>query len=616
MKMDLLSRIADAKPDYACDTVDNPLARIWRRRSTFWKLFGLIFAASVAVAFLWPARYYADGTIVVGEQEPSSSSASPAWVQKLGDPADLETQLLIVRSRRMLRLALARPGVLEAVQRECQKERVWSWKRGNCSELAPDSQELVEHAEGRYSVRALGRSRIISIGYASRSPEVAFIMANALLLTYLEDQRAENALGRGASAAWLLQESKHLLPQRAETALEVSPNSANASGEDSQRQFVVDLYKKVTDLETERRTLLSSARLVSLAEVPRLPYFPKKTPLLVGGLTLALVLAALASFLKDASDHTLRRIRELGMLTGVPVFGTLPRLSLPQRTSSGIWCLQERSSFAPQSTSPCPPLRRDVGKAKLMPRCRSTLAWILGQSKWSPPSLLRSEQNLRIREALKVGSRTAAMSAAVEKLLLNFLVPADRQGNRVLFLSVLPGEGKSYTALSLARAAANAGRQTLIVDCNLRRPAVREGLGLAESKGFADVLRGQTDLSTATVGTGIDRLDAVTAGHDRNGIHTLLIDGDLANALPRASQYDLIFLDGLSLDQGADARLLARHADGVILCARWGFVVPQHVRSTIDSLMSEGVKVLGLVVTMVEPAELRLFERPHSSIRV
>lgn len=610
--MDLLSRIADAKSDYACDTVDNPLARIWRRRSTFWKLFGLIFAASVAIAFLWPARYYADGTVVVGEQEPSSSSASPAWVQKLGDPADLETQLLIVRSRRMLRLALARPGVLEAVQRECQKEHVWSWRRGNCSELAPDSQELVEHAEGRYSVRALGRSRIISIGYASRSPEVAFIMANALLLTYLEDQRAENALGRGASAAWLLQESKHLLPQRAETALEVSPNGANASGEDSQRQFVVDLYKKVTDLETERRTLLSSARLVSLAEVPRLPYFPKKTPLLAGGLTLALVLAALASFLKDASDHTLRRIRELGMLTGVPVIGTLPRLSLPQRTLSG---LQEGSSFVPASTRQCPP-RRDVAKAKLMPKCRSTIAWILGRSKWNPPSLLQTEQSLRIRDALKVGSRTVAMSAAVEKLLLNFLVAADGQGNRVLFLSVLPGEGKSYTALSLARAAANAGRQTLIVDCNLRRPAVCEGLGLAASKGFADVLRGQADLSKAAVGTGIERLDAVTAGHERNGIHTLLIDGDLANALPRASQYDLIFLDGLSLDQGADARLLARYADGVILCARWGFVVPQHVRSAIDSLMSEGVKVLGLVVTMVEPGELRLFERPHSSIRV
>jgi Mrp family chromosome partitioning ATPase len=440
-------------------------------------------------------------------------------------------------------------------------------------------------------------------------------MANALLLTYLEDQRAENALGRGASAAWLLQESKHLLPQHAETALEVNSGDANAGGDDSQRKFLIELHKKVTDLETERRILLSSARLVSLAEVPRFPFFPKKTPLLAGGITLALVLAALASILKDASDHTLRRVRELGVLTGVPVLGILPRLSLPHRTFSGICGPQESCSFAPPSTRPW--LRpRDVAKAKLMQGGRGALAWIVDRSKWIRLSLLRPEQTLRIRDALDVGSRAVAMSTAVEKLLLNLLVAGDRQGKRVLFLSVLPGEGKSYTALSLARAAARAGRQTLIVDCNLRRPAVCEGLGLAATEGFADVLRGQTDLPKATVSTGIERLDAVTAGHDRKSSRTLLIDADLANVLPNTNQYDLIFLDGLSIDQGADARLLARHADGVILCARWGYVVPQHVRSTIDSLMSEGVKVLGIVVTMVELAELRLFERAHSSFHV
>src|SRR5262249_29779032 len=131
----------------------------------------------------------------------------------------------------------------------------------------------------------------------------------------------------------------------------------------------------------------------------------------------------------------------------------------------------------------------------------------------------------------------------------------------------------------------------------------------------ADVLGGQTDLPKATVRTGVDRLDAVTAGHDRNDLHTLLIDADLANALAQASQYDLVFLDGLSLDQGADARLLARHADAVVLCARWGFGISQHVRSSIDNLRREGVRVLGLVVTMVDVAELRLFERPHASLR-
>ncbi len=110
----------------------------------------------------------------------------------------------------MLRLALARPGVIEAVIEECQHRSGLSRLLGrgeDCSKLTPNSQELVDHAETHYSVRAAGRSRIISIGYQSPLPDVAFVLANALLITYLEDQRAENAHAREVTAAWLLQEA-------------------------------------------------------------------------------------------------------------------------------------------------------------------------------------------------------------------------------------------------------------------------------------------------------------------------------------------------------------------------------------------------------------------------
>ncbi len=52
--------------------------------------------------------------MIVAEQEPSNSNASAAWAQKIGDPADVESQLLIARSPRVMRLAMQQPGVTEA----------------------------------------------------------------------------------------------------------------------------------------------------------------------------------------------------------------------------------------------------------------------------------------------------------------------------------------------------------------------------------------------------------------------------------------------------------------------------------------------------------------------
>ena len=55
----------------------------------------------------------------MAEPEPGANNASMAWIQKLGDPADLESQILVIRSPRLMRLA-AESGLAEAVMAECR----------------------------------------------------------------------------------------------------------------------------------------------------------------------------------------------------------------------------------------------------------------------------------------------------------------------------------------------------------------------------------------------------------------------------------------------------------------------------------------------------------------
>jgi uncharacterized protein involved in exopolysaccharide biosynthesis len=253
-------------------------ARLWRRRRLFGLIFALFLVPALAAFLIWPAQYQTTGMVIVGNLDPFNS-ASAAGTDKLGDPADLESQILIAKSPRMMRLALERPGVAAAIQEECQRGGLLSYLRHrDCSNLKPGNEALLNNVAPRYTVRAEGRSRVISMGFRSPSPDVAFILANALIVTYLEDQRAENGPAREEAAKWILAPAPKV---------ESSGNGGIAKKE----AFYKNLYSKATDFETERRSLPNPSRLVSFAEMPT--GAASKLPVLVMGLAIAAILAGL-----------------------------------------------------------------------------------------------------------------------------------------------------------------------------------------------------------------------------------------------------------------------------------------------------------------------------------
>ena len=191
------------------------LARVWRNRTLAAGVFGATFAVAVIALLVIPVRYLASGAIIIAEQEPNIANASAAWAQKIGDPADLESQLLVVRSPRILRLAMATPGALDAVLQEC-RYRAEHETLGRlsgvsaCTRMVEDKDALIEYVQARYVVGSVGRSRVINIGYKSPLPDVARKMANALITAFLDDHRASISTGREVAATWLRQELQQL----------------------------------------------------------------------------------------------------------------------------------------------------------------------------------------------------------------------------------------------------------------------------------------------------------------------------------------------------------------------------------------------------------------------
>ena len=75
------------------------------------------------------------------------------------------------------------------------------------------------------------------------------------------------------------------------------------------------------------------------------------------------------------------------------------------------------------------------------------------------------------------------------------------EGKVVLVSSSAPFEGKTATALNLAVVAASAGQRVVLVDANLRRPALNKMLGLDANDGLVQVLQGATSVRTAMADT-------------------------------------------------------------------------------------------------------------------
>lgn len=163
---------------------------------------------------------------------------------------------------------------------------------------------------------AVGRSRVVAIGYQSPIPEVSMMMANALLVSYLEDQRSSAVSGRNSIDDWILEQAKS-------AGSEADPSDSKSDAAQRRREFFADLEKTANDLEAERRTLVSRGRLVSLAEPPQTAAFPKRIPILAAGVTLAFLIAGFVSFKRDqgSRDWSAAHLARLIYAPRKPAFG-------------------------------------------------------------------------------------------------------------------------------------------------------------------------------------------------------------------------------------------------------------------------------------------------------
>jgi capsular exopolysaccharide synthesis family protein len=166
----------------------------------------------------------------------------------------------------------------------------------------------------------------------------------------------------------------------------------------------------------------------------------------------------------------------------------------------------------------------------------------------------------------------------------------------VVITSPGPSEGKSTTCTNLGVVLAQVDKQTLIVDCDMRKPAVHRIFGLRNLQGLVNVLAGEHGLHEVCQ-EAFPGLKAITTGPIPPNPAELLSSGRFAELLNHArEEFDYVLLDVPPVGIVSDPTIAATQADGVLLVIDSQNTRKSSVRQAMHSLQGVGANVLGTVM--------------------
>jgi len=306
------------------------------------------------------------------------------------------------------------------------------------------------------------------------------------------------------------------------------------------------LLKRLQEVQVTENQTIGNARVISAATVPESPVSPQKPLILAAGILVGGLLGAATAFLLDLTDRSVKTLREARELFGYTLLGVIPTIGRSEK------------------------------------------------------SALRSDPALNPPRVIPRDFPSAPVQYAYQMLQANlkFLV-SDKELKAIVVTSSVPKEGKSEVAASLAASIAQANRRVLLVDANLRQPAQHHAWDLPNTSGLSNLIVGQVAIEEA-VQSVTPNLSVLAAGVLPPNPLGLLDSARMASLVEMLSeQYDFVIFDTPALAGTADAAVLGKLTDGILLVVRPGVVDSANGKAAKEFLIQSGQQVLGLVVNSI-----------------
>jgi len=350
------------------------------------------------------------------------------------------------------------------------------------------------------------------------------------------------------AAVTLLKEQEYSLNsdiQTAKTAMAAQQRDTidlNLLSDEASRtsEFYADLDTRTTEVTLQQFIQANNIRLVDRARPSDTPVSPILLYNVLASLLLGVLGGTLIALLAEYLDTTVKTREAVESAVGAPLLGIVPLVDTRQLASLSLEV--DRSVFA-----------------HAMPR--SPLAECL--------------RTIRTNLMFRTQKRTLG---------------------RLLIASANPREGKSFLSANLAAIIAMSGVRVLILDADLRRPAIHKRYGITNDPGLVDVLLGEVAIHEAIRPSHVPGVDILPAGRTPDNPSELLAPGALTELMDGLPEYDVMLIDSPPVNVVADALVLASLADGIIFVVESGRSSNALLQSCASRLRSVNQVLLGAIV--------------------
>jgi capsular exopolysaccharide synthesis family protein len=314
------------------------------------------------------------------------------------------------------------------------------------------------------------------------------------------------------------------------------------------RQTYQNLLKSLQDAQLAENQNVGNARVLDPPRIPIEPVWPKPILNAVLGGILGIVSGVGVVLLLDTLDRKIRTMSELRSTFSYLVLGVIPSFDIGAKGNRQKQVDQHATDSLVMRHSP----RSTVSE---------TYRALLANLKFS-----RSDNPLRV----------------------------------IVVTSCLPGEGKSTTVANLALAMEELGARVIVIDADLRRPSQHTVWEVPNAVGLSNVLVDDAILGAATR-IESERLSLLTSGVLPPSSIPLLDSARMESVLEDLSTtFDYILIDTPPLMVGADALVLAKKADGLLLVCRPELLNRSAATRGKELLSQIEEKVIGMVVNCIK----------------